>query len=554
MLILPNVFMYFTEDTGTLTRVVNILLPLGAYWLALTAGAKPGKMFWVLFVFMFFAAFQIVLLYLFGGSPIAVDMFLNLVTTNVTEADELLIQIYPSVIFVVVVYGSGIVLSVIAWRKQLVLHRIFRHNQRVLGAMVFVLGLVMLVVNLFIDRSFRLADDIYPVNVCYNLGLSVQRFVQSERYPVTSASFEHKAVALRPDSLPEVYVLVIGETSAADHLGLYGYARNTTPRLKTLADTTQSLAVMRDAITMSNTTHKSVPLLLTATASQGDYDSLYTQHGLVSAFREAGFDTWFVSNQRRNHSFIDYFGCEAEHVDFIKDNLPITANTYDQELVERLKSILPSKAGETVAGSMFIVLHCYGSHFDYRDRYPKAWAQYQPVDYPSATSAYRDKLVNAYDNSVYYTDNVLYAIISVLESQGVPTLMLYTSDHGEDIYDDNRGRFLHASPQPTYYQLRVPMLIWASGLWRDAHPQQWSALRGRCGSPVATNLVTYHTLLDLAGVQNTLFRPEHALSNAHYAPTQRRYVDDHNRLLPLDSCGLKPEDVERFRAKRLRFP
>ena len=548
MLILPNMLMLFTESTGLLTRIVNLVLPLGAFWVAMTMNRNPGKMFWWLFIFMFFNAFEIVLLYLFGESPIAVDMFLNLFTTNVTEADELLAQIYPSVIFVVVVYGLGIVLSIVALRKRLKLNRWFVHDQRVLGGVVLGIGAILLVVNYFVDRRFAVQNDIFPVNVCYNVGLSAQRVVQSERYPATSQQFSHQATLTRSDSVPEIYVLVIGETLRADDMGIYGYHRNTTPHLKALADTTQSLAVFSDALTMSNTTHKSVPMLFTATASQGDYDSLYTQRGIISAFREVGFDTWFVSNQRRNHSFIDYLGCEAEHVCFTKDSLPLSANVYDDELLVHLKKILPSSAHERMGGSIFIVLHCYGSHFDYRDRCPEQYARFGPVDYPSATKTHREKLVNAYDNTIAYADHIVSSVISLLDKQEVPAVMLFTSDHGEDIFDDNRGRFLHASPLPSYYQLRVPMLVWASQQWRDTYPDKWAAVMGHRQQPLATNMVTYHTLLDLAGITTRLLQPVHALGNAQYRPAPRLYVNDHNEMLPLVDCGLKPIDFEQFKA------
>ena len=553
MLILPNVFMLFTESTGLLTRVVNLILPLGLYWMAMTLSSKPGKMFWCLFLFIFFNAFETVLLYLFGESPIAVDMFLNLVTSNATEADELLAQIYPSVIFVVVFYGFGIVLSIVALRKRLRLHESFRHNQRVLGALVTAVGLVLLVVNYFVDARFRMRNDIFPVNVCYNLGLSVQRFVQSERYPTTSAHFSHLATTERPDSIPEVYVLIIGETLRADNMSLYGYERNTTPQLKALADTTQSLAVFADVITMSNTTHKSVPLLLTATASQGDYDSLYTQRGAISAFREVGFDTYYISNQRRNHSFIDYLGCEAEHVSFLKDSLPLSANLYDDALLDELRRVLPAQGEGAVDGSVLIVLHCYGSHFDYRDRYPKAYARFAPTDYPSATRTQRQQLVNAYDNTIAYADHIVAGVISALDRQGIPAVMMFTSDHGEDIFDDSRNRFLHASPQPTYYQLRVPLLIWASQLWRDRYPDKWQVVMSHRRQPVSTGMVTFHTLLDLAGVHSHVLRKQHALGSPQFTPMHRRYVNDHNELVSIDSCGLKRLDFEQFHAHGLKL-
>lgn len=85
-------------------RICNVILPVSVYWLIMTLGRKPGKTIWILFPFVFFAAFQLVLLYLFGRSIIAVDMFLNLTTTNSGEALELLDNLLPAVIGVFVVY------------------------------------------------------------------------------------------------------------------------------------------------------------------------------------------------------------------------------------------------------------------------------------------------------------------------------------------------------------------------------------------------------------------------------------------------------------------
>ncbi|MBR1881505.1 MAG: phosphoethanolamine transferase [Muribaculaceae bacterium] len=549
MLILPNLFMFFTESTSLFTRVVNVLLPFACYRILLTLCGKPGKMFWWLFLFIFFAAFQIVLLYLFGESPIAVDMFLNVVTTNVTEADELLFQIYPAVVFVFVIYGGGIALSFCSIANRALLRPSFAVRQRILGTIWLGVVLLALLVAGFRQGgwpvSFR--NDIFPVNVTYNLGLSVQRYVQSARYAHTSGHFSHQAQYHRADSLPEVYVLVIGETLRADNLGIYGYERNTTPRLAALAD---SLVVYPDAITMSNTTHKSVPLLLTAVGSELCYDSLYTQRGLISAFAEAGFATSFFSNQRRNGSFIDFLGSEAQEVKFTKDGLRLDANVYDEELLSLLDKSLHSAA----AGRQLIVLHCYGSHFDYRDRCPDSLWRFAPTQFPSAKKEYRPQLVNAYDNTVQYADALLARVIGMLQACGRPAVMLYTSDHGEDIYDDARARFLHASPIPTYYQLHVPLIAWASASWRESYPEKWENLRTHASQPVSTGMVMFHTLLDLAGIETRLTKPSLALGNDRFVPTQRLYVNDHNELRTLDDCGLKPADEQLFRSHHLQFP
>ncbi|MDD7719958.1 MAG: phosphoethanolamine transferase domain-containing protein, partial [Prevotella sp.] len=89
-LAVPNVALCFTEHMPVLACVANVVLPVSLYALLMTLSKKTGRQVWFLFLIVFFAAFQIVLLYLFGRGVIAVDMFLNLVTTNPGEAMELL--------------------------------------------------------------------------------------------------------------------------------------------------------------------------------------------------------------------------------------------------------------------------------------------------------------------------------------------------------------------------------------------------------------------------------------------------------------------------------
>ena len=547
ILMLPNIFMFFTESTSLLTRTVNILLPLSVFWLVTALFRKPGKAFWWLFIFYFIGAFQIVLLYLFGESPIAVDMFLNLLTTNPNEAGELLAQIYPAVIFVSVVYIGAMILSVISIRKE-ALSSIFRLNQRKIAVLLLVPALALTVTDWIVDKRFVMHDDIFPVNASYNVGLACSRLVSSMRYKTTSANFDPHARDLRPDSVGEVYVLVIGETLRAENLALYGYDRPTTPHLLAIADTTDCLAVYRDALTMSNTTHKSVPLLLTDIGNL-EWDSLYVRKGLISAFNEAGFKTAFFSNQRRNNSFIDFLGSEAQEVKFTKDNLPLTANVYDEKLLdlldERLKRLRPNE-------KLLVVLHCYGSHFDYVDRYPASIADGSDTNYPEAAKSYRRQLVNAYDNTVRYCDYILASVISRLQNRNA--VMLYTSDHGEDIYDDSRNRFLHASPIPTFYHLHVPLIAWSSTGWQQRYPDKWQQMRAHASLPVSTGRVMYHTLLDLAGIYSPHLNDSSALGNKAFQAKPRLYVNDHNEYRTLDNCGLKQQDVDQFKLHGLQYP
>lgn len=545
IMVLPNVVMFFTEDMPLFTRIVNIILPASFLLLAMTLSRKPGKMFWWLFLFSFYAAFELVLLYLFGESPIAVDMFLNVITTNPTEVDELLSNLLPIVLFVIVLYGVvSMPISVMSIRAKNKLSKSFERRVRRVSLVAVGLSLLALSLNWAYVPSFRLLDDIFPVNVTYNLVLAVQRAAKSANYKETSKNFTYKAHKSQNDTIPEVYVLVVGETSRADNWSLFGYERETNPELKTI----DGIVTYNDAISMSNTTHKSVPMLITPIASE-QFDSVYYRKGIITAYKEAGFQTAYYSNQRRNHSFIDFFGEEAHDVKFIKDDVPMTANPRDGELVKLVEKKLKDFKG----GKLFIVLHLYGSHFNYYDRCPAEFAKFKPCKVFASEKRYRKQLVNAYDNSIVYTDHVLAGIIRAVDSCSVRSAVFFTSDHGEDIYDDSRGRFLHASPLPTYFQLRVPLLVWTSKQYATDCPDRVKNLEANKNKPISTNLVMFHTVLDMCGIETPFLNRELSLGSEKFTATPRQYVNDHNEKRSITNVGLKKIDEQHFKKHGIEY-
>jgi glucan phosphoethanolaminetransferase (alkaline phosphatase superfamily) len=412
-------------------------------------------------------------------------------------------------------------------------------------------AVVLLVVNFIIDRDFNFRDDIFPVNSCYNFGVAIERTRLSMHYAEASANFSYQAANTRPDSISQIYVLVIGETARADNFGILGYNRPTTPQLSALASKQHSVVAFKDALTMSNTTHKSVPMLLTSVASQGNFNDIYSQKGIFSAFRQAGYSTTFISNQRRNGSLIDFLGSEAQHVTFLKDHLPLESELADDSILTPLKACLDSYHG----GRLFIVLHTYGSHFNYRDRYPHNYKPlFTPDRFTEASRENCDKLVNAYDNTIANTDALLSRIIAMVQAKHVPAGLIYASDHGEDIFDDSRHRFLHASPIPTYYQIHVPFLVWTSSEYRSLYPAKWQQIVSHRDKPISTSLVTFHTLLDMSGVKSAYLCTSDALSSPDFKVKQRLYVTDHNEMIPISKSGLKQLDIEQFRKHGLTYP
>lgn len=118
ILIVPNVVLCFTEPMPIVAKVCNVLLPFSIYYMVMSWSRNCGRTFWILFPFLFFGAFQIVLLYLFGQSIIAVDMFLNLVTTNSSEALELLDNLIPAIVIVVLLYIPALAVATVSVIKN----------------------------------------------------------------------------------------------------------------------------------------------------------------------------------------------------------------------------------------------------------------------------------------------------------------------------------------------------------------------------------------------------------------------------------------------------
>lgn len=527
-LILPNVLLSVTEPMSLWACVANVALPLAAIMLAGLLSRHVGRTVWLMLPLAVLAAFQIVLLGLYGRSVIAVDMFLNVVTTNSSEVGELLGSLLPSMILVVVLYLPPLALAIVMWRRRGQLSSIFVSRCRLASLAIGAVGVVTLAGSYLSPRAYAATSDLYPLNAGYNICLAVDRTMRTGHYDDTSAAYTYSPSCTVPDSVSRTVILVVGETSRAADWQLLGYDRPTNPRL---SGRKAELFVAPLALSESNTTHKSVPMLLSPVEATTFDADIYRVKSLITAFKEAGYATAFFSNQLPNHSFIDFFGGEADTCVFIR-TLPDHADRPgDFELVDMTRSFLDaSKAKKNL-----VVLHTYGSHFNYRDRYGKEDTRFTPDDFSEATASNRAKLVNGYDNTIVATDRFLDSLISLADSRGNEAALLYASDHGEDIFDGGSGRFLHASPVPTRMQVHVPMLVWLSEDYREAEPEVADALGRNMQKQVSTSRSYCPTALTLGGITSGRIDPEASLATRAYKPRQPLYLNDHNEPVALNS-------------------
>lgn len=548
-LLLPNIALCYTECLAPWACGVNVLLPLSLYMLFFSVAKRPGKMIWWAFIFVFFAAFQLVLLYLFGTGVIAVDMFLNLVTTNPGEAMELLDNLAPAVVGVFVIYLPLLILGGVNIRRDSRLSVSFQQRVRHWAMQIGAIGLFCLLASYLVVDDYRMRNQLYPVNICYNLYLAFERNAASENYREASRDFKFEARSEHSVTAPEVYVMVVGETARAHNFSLYGYPRNTNP----LLSKTPGIKAFPNVTTQSNTTHKSVPMLLSA-ASAEDFERLFHEKGILAAFKEAGFHTVFISNQLPNHSFIDFLGEQADEHYFLKKEDASQGNHYDEDLLQKLDEILPLADASSSAHyhyryrKLFVVLHSYGSHFNYQERYPRSFAYFKPDSRSEAKSENRRDLLNAYDNTIRYTDYILHGIIERLQKwEGVQTktdgvydqptsAMLYTSDHGENIFDDERSLFLHAAPKASDYELHVPFIIWTSDGFSKQYPDILKALGENRLKQVQSSLSAFHTMLGIGGIQTRYRLDEYSVASGKYHPTKLLYLDDHDEAIPQEDA------------------
>jgi len=533
-----------TEPYFITSRLALLLLPAGIYILCVILPQKPGTAILWMMPLLLLNSFQLVLLYLFGESVISVDMFTALVTSNHSEAGELLTNIWPPIIGTSILY-LPIILGAVRSANRKPLPAGFRKKAMMAGILMTMSGLGCAGISKIRNPEYSVKHHVYPVNALYNLQYAIQKWYAGKQYQVSSAGFSFHALKMRHAGEREIYLLVIGEASRAGNWSLFGYERETNPLLQQ----TKSLVLFPDVLSESNTTHKSVPLLLSA-ADPYQPGLVYVQKSIVTAFKEAGFYTLFLSNQAPNHSFTEDFAREADqNLNFVET---IEGKGGKNHLPDDIMLPAVQEAIENTEKDLLIVMHTYGSHFEYRSRYSKRFAKFSPDSTAGMRKREHKILLNAYDNSILQTDYLLKSLSEMIERAGMTGAWMYVSDHGEDLLDDHRQRFLHSSPKPTYYQLHVPMIVWHTDSYQNQFPDKIREVLKNREQPMSTSVV-FHSLLDMASISSPVFNPELSVYASEFIPRKRKYLNDHDQGIDFMEAGLKPEDIKMLIKHQIDF-
>lgn len=295
-----------------------------------------------------------------------------------------------------------------------------------------------------------------------------------------------------------IYVLVIGESSRPQSWQINGYGRETNPRLA-LRD---NLFFFTDLITTAPLTMDAVVSMLSLSGVER-WDEVMRTPSIISIIKKAGIRTEWLSVQPVDSwsGLTSYIASEADHKIFFD-------SPRDDVLLNEFRERLPSylDANQPV----FVVLHTWGSHYRYATRYPDSfnkWQSKSPMD--------------AYDNSILYTDYILDQLISTLEKEkNTPSVVFYFSDHGENLNDNNSGIMGH--PFGTEYDLRTSGFVWTSEYFMKTRSADLFAIERNKNKQVSLSHVS-HSILDLMKIDFEASVEEKSFFSEDFKETERKY-------------------------------
>jgi lipid A ethanolaminephosphotransferase len=248
-----------------------------------------------------------------------------------------------------------------------------------------------------------------------------------------------------------VVILVVGEAARAQNFQLYGYHRPTNPLLAKAG-----VVALKHSMACSTYTTASVRCILSHADSSSEFSARYEP--LPSYLQRNGIDViWRSRNSGEPAMKVQTYQTAN---DLMGDN-PSAGRDYDEVLLTGLEQRIRTSPSQKV----FVVLHQGGSHGPaYSTRYPGNFEVFKPVCRSvELGKCPKEELINAYDNTILYTDFVVSQTIDILKKlQNTSTLLIYVSDHGESLGE--YGLYLHGTPWSIAPDVQkvVPFIVWMS--------------------------------------------------------------------------------------------
>ena len=351
--------------------------------------------------------------------------------------------------------------------------------------------------------------QINPLASLYSTTVAVLRPLRTARaalVPMTAGAALGATHAAQ--TKPLLLVLVVGETARADHFGLNGYGRDTTPALAA-----RGVFNWRQVQSCGTSTMASLPCMFSPLGKDAFEARSSDTENLLDVVQAAGLNVLWLDNQSGCKGVCD----RVPHASAADAVAPAarqalcdsTGECHDTALLgplaERLEALTPAQR----ARGTLVVLHQMGSHGPaYFKRSSAASKRFMPECRTEVLAECSPtELVNAYDNSIVETDAFLGQTIDWLQGQSAhfDTGMVYLSDHGESLGE--YGLFLHGMPYriAPEAQKHVPLVAWMDADLLRRLQLSGACLRASANVPL-THDALYHSVLGLADVQSPSYR------------------------------------------------
>jgi len=438
------------------------------------------------------------------GVVIDTTMLVNALQTDMRETRDLV-----NAQMLVTVLVMAILPTVWLWRQRPLRRSALRQIVGNLLTAALALGvLVGSLLLIFQDFSSLMRNHteqrylINPLNSFYALGdIAAQPFKRDER---TILPIGLDAQLNTAPGKPPLLLLVVGETGRAGQFALNGYPRPTTPELAK-----EHIASYRNAWSCGTNTAASVPCMFSHLGKQAYEDRTASYEGLLDVLQRSGLGVVWIDNQSGCKGVCDRVP-NSSTAQLKNQDLCIAGECFDEIMLSQMDARIHELPAERRAKGVVVLLHQMGSHGPaYYKRTPAAFKKFMPECASiNLQNCSRTQLVNAYDNTIVYTDHVLASAIQWLkskESAYTPALM-YVADHGESLGENNI--FLHGLPYDIApdVQKRVPWITWLSPTFEKRSHVATSCLQKQQAVRISHDNY-FHSVLGLLKVKTSVYQP-----------------------------------------------
>jgi glucan phosphoethanolaminetransferase (alkaline phosphatase superfamily) len=473
---------------------------------------------------------------IFFNLPINSTLVLSITNTTTNEAFEL-IHHYLFLFSVIVIVTIGLYF--------LLLKRVPSKISSDVSFKVSVWSLLLFAILPWFDKNpetlhrgyiIRVKANLYAtfpfsVGYCSALVYTQYHLIKTSEKERNDFKFNAKQASFASPSGKQIYLLIIGESSRADHWSINGYNRITSPHI----------ARRENFISFSNTaagasfTEFAVPQIITC-ATTDNFEEHFKEKSIISIFKEAGFDTYWITDQE-DEAHIRIHELEADHI-YLERQKPsgdVQIQNTDMQLVNVMNKVL-----EEPGNKKFIVVHTWGSHFDYGERYTNDYDVFQPslksvFARPSDFSK-KNVLVNSYDNSILFSDAVIDSAISLIKNTTAISAVYYISDHGENLFDDANHYSLHEEVVPTIYTLHIPFFIWYSDSLKNISPSKIDWLVKHKNNKIGVEDVI-HTITDMSNISFSLKDSSKCIDQEFFADSKQKALSENYKVYSYDSLN-----------------